>query len=181
MANRRERQRPSSSAGVAWVSERRSAAAVARAGADPARSSVRASVQPQSEPCAIPSAAAPTPRPSSTVPTASGSRPPVPPAGRPSGRRKTIARPTGTLIRNSARQPTRLDQHAAERRPGGRGQRAAALQAPIAAARRSGAGVGQHDRERGGDHRRGGGTLEPARREQRGQRGRERARRGSAR
>ncbi len=70
-----------SSAGVAWVSERRSAAAVASA-APISAASVRGSVQPQSEPCAIPSAAAPTPRPSSTVPTASGSRPPAPPAGR---------------------------------------------------------------------------------------------------
>ena len=96
------------------------------------------SAQPQSGPWEMPSAAAPIPAPSSSVPTASGRRAR---RGAERGTRRvpaTIARPTGTLMRNSARQPTVSTSTPPIAGPAAAASAPAALHSPIAAARRSG-------------------------------------------
>ena len=174
-AKRCERQSSISIAGTACRAERHSASATATA-AKASAPMVRSSPQPHTGPWEIPSAAAAMPAPSRRVPTASGRR-----CRRGAERGisrvpATIARPTGTLMRNSARQPTVSTSTPPIAGPGGRGERAGGAPQPDrrrAALRRR---VHEHDGERRGDHRRRRRALECARHEQELERGSERAR-----
>ena len=89
--------------------------------------------------------------------------------GRARGRRRapaTIAIPTGTLIRNSERQPNVSTSTPPSAGPAAAASAPAALQAPIAAARRSGGTSASDDRQRRRDHRRGRRALQAARDQQ---------------
>ena len=123
----------------------------------------------------MPSASAPMPAPSSSGARRVGQAAPLAAARRGRSRAPaTIARPTGTLMRKSARQPSVSTSTPPSAGPGGRGE--GARGAPRADRRGAALGrrVGEDDRQRGGDHRRGGRALQAARDEQHAERRRER-------
>ena len=115
------------------------------------------------------------PAPSSRVPTASG-RGPRRGAERGISRvPTTIASPTGTLMRNSARQPTVSTSTPPIAGPGCGGEGAGSAPQPDRRRPPLRRRVHQDDRERGRDHRRGRRALQRARDEQQLERRRQRA------